>query len=170
MTRILAAALFLAIVVLAFYVGRASASRPSPSQAYPESAWTRIGAPQPERAVESVRPAVHDPALGGAPTPEPGSSSAPGHPWHTAIASWYGPGLWNNRTACGLVLTPSLVGVASRTLPCGTRVELRWHGVTVTAPVVDRGPYVAGRLWDLTAALCQRLGRCFTGPIAWRLG
>ena len=90
---------------------------------------------------------------------------------HDANVSWYGPGLYGNRTACGYALTKSLVGVAHRTLPCGTRVTFRnpATGRTVTAAVVDRGPYVSGRSWDLTGGLCLALGHCYTGPILWKL-
>jgi hypothetical protein len=86
--------------------------------------------------------------------------------------SWYGPGFYGHRTACGLALTTSLVGVANRTLPCGTIVKFRnpANGRTVSVPVVDRGPYVAGRQWDLTGGACLALGHCYTGPIEWRLG
>ncbi len=91
--------------------------------------------------------------------------------WHMdPNVSWYGPGFYGHRTACGQALTETLIGVASRTLACGTLVEFRYAGRTVTAPVVDRGPYVAGRQWDLTAGLAIRLGHLFTGPLEWRLG
>jgi rare lipoprotein A (peptidoglycan hydrolase) len=42
------------------------------------------------------------------------------------------------------------------------------NGRVVTAPVIDRGPYIGGRTWDLSAALCRALGHCYTGGIAWR--
>lgn len=83
--------------------------------------------------------------------------------------SWYGPRFFGNRTACGLRLTRELVGVAHRTLPCGTLVEFRWKGRTVVTPVVDRGPYVQGRIFDLTAAACRAIRHCFTGPIEYRI-
>ena len=83
--------------------------------------------------------------------------------------SWYGPGFYGRRTACGLALTTSLIGVAHRTLPCGTRITFRYRGRVVTAPVVDRGPYVPGRQWDMTGALCRALGHCFTGSIEYRI-
>ena len=38
----------------------------------------------------------------------------------------------------------------------------------MTAPVVDRGPYVAGRQWDLTGGLCLKLGHCYTGSLSWK--
>ena len=73
-------------------------------------------------------------------------------------ASWYGPGLYGNPTACGQRLTTSLHGVAHRRLPCGTRVTLAHNGRFVTVPVVDRGPYVDGLTFDLTYATARTLG------------
>jgi rare lipoprotein A (peptidoglycan hydrolase) len=84
--------------------------------------------------------------------------------------SWYGPGFYGNRTACGFEMTRTLLGVAHRTLPCGTKVSFRNpdNGRVVTVPVVDRGPYVSGRQWDLTAGLCLKLDHCYTGTLYWR--
>lgn len=84
-------------------------------------------------------------------------------------ASWYGPGFMGHGTACGQKLTPELIGVAHKTLPCGTIVKFRYNGREVDAPVVDRGPFVRGRMWDLTQALCQAIGHCFTGSIEYRM-
>jgi hypothetical protein len=75
-----------------------------------------------------------------------------------AQASWYGPGLYGGRLGCGGTLTPGTLGVASRTLPCGSKLTLHHRGRTVRVPVVDRGPYVGGRELDLTAATRSRLG------------
>ncbi|HEY4810591.1 MAG TPA: septal ring lytic transglycosylase RlpA family protein [Solirubrobacteraceae bacterium] len=66
-----------------------------------------------------------------------------------AEASWYGGG---GSLACGGALTSSTLGVANKTLPCGTMITLRYDGRTIRVPVVDRGPYVAGREFDLTEA------------------
>jgi rare lipoprotein A len=73
-------------------------------------------------------------------------------------ASWYGPGMYGTRTACGTKLTKSTIGVANKTLPCGMRVAIYYRGQTLTVPVIDHGPYVAGRDWDLTAATARALG------------
>jgi hypothetical protein len=73
-------------------------------------------------------------------------------------ASYYGPGLYGNGVACGGTLMPGTMGVANKTLPCGTKVKLRYRGRTVTVPVIDRGPYVSGRDYDLTEATKLRLG------------
>jgi hypothetical protein len=99
-----------------------------------------------------------------------GSVAIPQWHWDSNV-SFYGPGFYGKRTACGYALTTSLVGVAHRTLPCGTRVTFRnpSNGRTVTTIVVDRGPYVSGRNWDLTGALCLKLDHCYTGPLAWKL-
>jgi hypothetical protein len=91
--------------------------------------------------------------------------------WHLdPNVSWYGPGFYGKRTACGLAYTQGIVGVAHRTLPCGTKVTFRnpANGRTVTAPVIDRGPYVSGRQWDLSAGLCAALGHCYTGSLYWK--
>jgi rare lipoprotein A (peptidoglycan hydrolase) len=92
--------------------------------------------------------------------------------WHfDGNISWYGPGFYGKRTACGYAMTESLIGVAHRTLPCGTRVTFRnpANGRVVTTRVVDRGPYVTGRQWDMTGGLCKALGHCYTGSIEWKL-
>lgn len=78
--------------------------------------------------------------------------------YRRAVASYYGPGLYGGALACGGTLQPGTMGVAHKTLPCGSRVTLRYHGRSVTVPVIDRGPYVAGRDFDLTAATKSRLG------------
>jgi hypothetical protein len=76
----------------------------------------------------------------------------------TVIASWYGPGFYGNRTACGETMTTTLQGVAHRTLPCGTLVHLKYGPNEVTVPVVDRGPMILSREFDLTYATKLALG------------
>jgi rare lipoprotein A (peptidoglycan hydrolase) len=75
----------------------------------------------------------------------------------SAVATWFGPGFYGKQTACGQVLTPAVVGVAHRTLPCGTLVRITYHGRSVVAPVLDRGPYSHIAEWDLTAGAAQAL-------------
>ena len=72
-------------------------------------------------------------------------------------ATWYGPGFFGNRTACGQRYHRDLLGVAHRSLPCGTIVSALYKGRTVPVPVVDRGPYGHAD-WDLTEEAAQRLG------------
>jgi peptidoglycan lytic transglycosylase len=72
--------------------------------------------------------------------------------YREAGASWYEDG---GNTACGF---HAHYGVANRTLPCGTKVALRYNGRSVTATVDDRGPYVGGRDWDLNQNTASALG------------
>lgn len=106
------------------------------------------------------------------PEPEPNA-------WNNAPhVTWYGPGFYGNRTACGQRYTRQIIGVAHRTLPCGTMVQFRWNGITATAPVIDRGPYgPASYIFDFSAALSCDVFKpravanaCFTRQdVAWRV-
>ena len=78
-------------------------------------------------------------------------------------ASYYGPGFFGNTTACGQKLTKKMVGVAHKKLPCGTRVVFAYKGRWARARVIDRGPFIAGRTWDLTQKLAKRLGTISAG-------
>ena len=68
-------------------------------------------------------------------------------------ATWYGPGFYGNQTACGQVLRTATIGVAHKTLPCGTKVTFYYHGHSAIARVIDRGPFTRGNDWDLTNGL-----------------
>ena len=85
--------------------------------------------------------------------------------WLTQRATWYGPGFFGNTTACGQTLTRTTVGVAHRTLPCGSRVVIRYDGRTLRTRVIDRGPYANGAKWDLTQAAAKRVGFEYTDDI-----
>jgi rare lipoprotein A (peptidoglycan hydrolase) len=74
------------------------------------------------------------------------------------IATWFGPGFYGQETACGQKMTPVVVGVASRKLPCGTLVLVSYKGHRLTVPVIDRGPYAHnGATWDLTRGAASEL-------------
>lgn len=89
--------------------------------------------------------------------------------WHTAIASWYDD---EEPTACGIHYR---YGIAHLTLACGTRVRLCFHGC-ITARVQDRGPYVAGRQFDLNPTTRDAIGctdLCSLeggGTLRWAIG
>ena len=82
-----------------------------------------------------------------------------------AKATWYGPGFYGRETACGQTMNRYLVGVAHKTLPCGTNVAVMYKGRVMTVPVVDRGPYANGASWDLTYAAARALGFRYTDMI-----
>ena len=85
----------------------------------------------------------------------------------TVIASYYGPGFYGNRTACGQTMSTTLQGVAHRTLPCGTLVHLKYGANEVTVPVVDRGPQILTREFDLTYATKIALGCPDMCTLSW---
>lgn len=77
--------------------------------------------------------------------------------YRPAMTTQYGRGSYGTRTACGTILRPGTIGVAHKTLPCGTLIEFYYRGKTVKAPVIDRGPYANGASWDLTDAAARVL-------------
>jgi rare lipoprotein A len=81
--------------------------------------------------------------------------------YEAGIASTYGEGdgFEGNRTACGQIFHTRVVQIAHKKLPCGThvRVEDTSTGNTVDADVTDRGPYVAGRVVDLSWGAFRQL-------------
>ena len=85
--------------------------------------------------------------------------------YRSAKATWYGPGFYGRRTACGKRMTRALVGVAHRRLPCGTPVEIFYGGRSLVVPVVDRGPFANGASYDLTSAAAEALGMRATDRI-----
>ena len=116
-------------------------------------------------SITALFPAVSQAGTGGAsafsaPAPKAATTSQGLYtfsPWRVGGASWYGPGLYGNGVACGGTLRPSTIGVAHKTLPCGTMVKFKHRGHVVMARVIDRGPYIAGRSWDLTDAAAEAL-------------
>jgi rare lipoprotein A (peptidoglycan hydrolase) len=93
------------------------------------------------------------------PSSSPGNTGpSKGHVHRSGIATWFGPGFYGQKTACGQVMTPEIVGVANRTLPCGTLVKVSYRGHLLTLPVIDRGPYGTGADWDLTTGAARTLG------------
>jgi rare lipoprotein A (peptidoglycan hydrolase) len=82
-----------------------------------------------------------------------------------AKASWYGPGFYGKRTACGHRLNRATTGVAHRSLACGTDVAIRYRGHSIVVPVIDRGPFARGVQWDLTSATAKKLGMKVTSRV-----
>jgi rare lipoprotein A len=80
-------------------------------------------------------------------------------------ATWYG--LFGRTTACGVKLTKTTMGVAHKTLPCGTMVAVELKGRTIEVPVIDRGPYAKGVALDLTWAAAQAIGMPGTDQVGW---
>lgn len=99
----------------------------------------------------------------------PTRSSAIAAVWRFAKASWYGPGFYGRKTASGAVLTTDMMNVAHRTLPFGTRIEFEYKGRTAIAVVNDRGPFTAGRVFDLGPGTAKVLGFRGVGTVKYRV-
>lgn len=89
--------------------------------------------------------------------------------WSSAKVSWYGPGFYGHTMAGGGTLTPKSMVVAHRTMKFGTRVQITYKGKTTIAVVQDRGPFIAGRTFDLGPGTAQALGFGGVGTISWRV-
>jgi rare lipoprotein A len=92
-------------------------------------------------------------------------------PAEEGAASWYGPGLYGRKTASGEVLRPGTLTAAHRTLPFGTclRVTNLENGRAVQVRVNDRGPYVTGRILDVSETAAHALGMHGRGVTRVRL-
>jgi len=89
--------------------------------------------------------------------------------WHRAKVSWYGPGFYGHTMAGGGKLTRKSMVVAHRSLPFGTKVQIAYNGRAVTAVVRDRGPFVAGRTFDLGPGTAKALHFQGVGTIRYKL-
>jgi rare lipoprotein A (peptidoglycan hydrolase) len=87
------------------------------------------------------------------------------------LASWYGPGFYGQRTASGAVYTGAALTAAHRSLPFGTLVQVTNldNGRRVVVKIDDRGPFIRGRVIDLSEAAAHRLGMVRNGVAPVRI-
>jgi len=80
--------------------------------------------------------------------------------YEVGIASWYGPGFDGNRTANGEIYDMNGISAAHKTLPFGTivRVVELDTGRSIVVRINDRGPFVEGRIIDLSKGAAEELG------------
>lgn len=83
-----------------------------------------------------------------------------GNVFQQGVASWYGPGFHNRLTANGERYNMDAMTAAHKTLPFGTVVIVQstQTGKTVTVRINDRGPFIKGRVIDLSRAAAKKLG------------
>lgn len=118
---------------------------------------------QPTRLKRATAPAARTNGTGGATV----STSRDG--WQRAKVSWYGPGFIGNTMAGGGTLEWGSMVVAHRSLAFGTRIEFAYNGNTCVAVVMDRGPYVGGRVFDLGPGTAAALGFSGVGVVDYRI-
>ncbi len=89
----------------------------------------------------------------------------------TGMASWYGPGFHGNQSASGEIYNQNAMTAAHRSLPFGTKVQVTNldNGRSAVVRINDRGPFIGGRVIDLSAAAARVLGLMHTGIAPVRL-
>ena len=96
----------------------------------------------------------------------PPPATSPDLGWsETGIASWYGPGFHGRQTANGETYDMEEMTAAHKELPFNTwvRVESLDNGRTVEVRINDRGPFVGGRIIDLSRAAAQQIDMIGSG-------
>lgn len=86
---------------------------------------------------------------------------------YSALAGSSGAVAYGKRTACGEIIEPTTEGVSHPVLPCGVKLYINYNGKHVLTEVIDHGPDVPGREFDLTQALARRLGLVGVQRITW---
>jgi rare lipoprotein A (peptidoglycan hydrolase) len=92
----------------------------------------------------------------------------PGSDWYRSLAAPYPATTKRERTSCGQRLGANTLGVAHPVLPCGVKLFIAYKDKIILTQVVDRGPSVPGREFDVTRALARKLGLQGTQQIRWR--
>jgi rare lipoprotein A (peptidoglycan hydrolase) len=92
----------------------------------------------------------------------------PGSDWYRSLAAPYPASTKREKTSCGQRLGPKTLGVAHPVLPCGVKLFIAYKDKVVLTQVVDRGPSVPGREFDVTRALAAKLGLTGTQQVRWR--
>lgn len=126
-------------------------------------------APRPKSALKPAAPKPAAPRSAAAPAQTAAAPAVDTTGWKSARVSWYGPGFYGNTMAGGGKLTPSSMVVAHRSLAFGTRIEFSYNGRTCVAVVQDRGPHVAGRVFDLGPGTAKTLGFSGVGTVQYRI-
>jgi rare lipoprotein A len=138
----------ISILILTIVLGSGCASQKAP----------RATAPPPEPTSRSTPPAA-DPTPAPKPTKKPEKQAKKGKT-EKGLASWYGEPYHGRRTASGEIYDMHELTAAHRTMAFGTmvRVERRDTGADVKVRITDRGPFIKGRIIDLSFAAARKIG------------
>lgn len=86
---------------------------------------------------------------------------------YSALAGSSGVVAYGKLTACGQIIGPKTEGVSQPVLPCGVKLYISYRGKHVLTEVIDHGPNVGGRQFELTEALARQLGLVGVQRITW---
>jgi rare lipoprotein A (peptidoglycan hydrolase) len=95
-------------------------------------------------------------------------ASEPAGDWYVALASPYAFEQGAKRTACGIAIGPRTMGVSHPVLPCGAKIVLEYDDARVLTQVIDRGPDVPGREFDVSRPLAQRIRLQGIQQVRWQ--
>ncbi|MFQ5683741.1 MAG: septal ring lytic transglycosylase RlpA family protein [Candidatus Binatia bacterium] len=98
-------------------------------------------------------------------------SEAERRPTQTGIASWYGPAFHGRTTASGAIYDQNKLTAAHQTLPLGSQVMVTNldNGRSIVVTINDRGPFVKGRIIDLSRAAARALDMIARGTVPVRV-
>lgn len=142
-----------------------SGESPSPSKPSPSNS-NNSSPSKPSPGGDSSRGSSDNSSSSGTSSPPKTTAS-----YTYVLASTYGigDGLMYSATASGGRVTPTSMGIAMKTMPLGTVVEIVYNGRTARAVVNDRGPYVGNRQIDLQPAVANALGFDGVGRVGYRV-
>ena len=95
-------------------------------------------------------------------------STEPAGDWYAALAAPYTFEEGAKQTKCGIAIGPRTMGVSHPVLPCGAKIVLEYEGTRVLTQVIDRGPDVPGREFDVSRPLANELKLQGIRPIRWQ--
>ena len=97
--------------------------------------------------------------------PRAGNGPSLGRPMQKGMASWYGPGYEGNMTASGEKYNPNAITAAHPSLPFNSKVKVvnLDNGKELIVRINDRGPFVQGRVIDLSRASAEQIGMLHAG-------
>jgi rare lipoprotein A len=136
----------------------ASTARSVPTANAAPASRSTTAAPNSAEPAPPARPSEETGTLQSA-APPVGSDDSAGRQ-EAGLASWYGPGFHGKRTASGERFDANALTAAHKTLPFGTRVRVKSlvNGKEVVVRINDRGPFIPGRIIDLSRAAALALG------------
>lgn len=96
--------------------------------------------------------------------PQPVAGDGAG--WYRALAA-PGGGPFGRRSACGVIVRRTTLGVGHPVLPCGAKVFISFAGKQVLTQIIDHAPHTPGLEFEITPALASKLGLHGIQPIRW---
>jgi rare lipoprotein A (peptidoglycan hydrolase) len=99
---------------------------------------------------------------------ERGATSTVAGDWYRSLAAPYAFERGAKKTKCGIAIGRRTMGVAHPVLPCGAKIVIEYDGTRVLTQVIDRGPAVPGREFDISRPLAQRLELQGVQAIRWQ--